>query len=90
MVIFAAFFNFFSHGSQDLYPTFLTNQLGYSEGEKTATSVIYNFGAIIGGILFGYLSNYLGRRFVVCICAIGAGAFVKLQKENNYKCLYDK
>ncbi|CAO3639275.1 unnamed protein product [Cunninghamella echinulata] len=78
MVIFAAFFNFFSHGSQDLYPTFLTIQLGYSEQEKTVTSVIYNIGAIIGGTLFGYLSNYLGRRFVVCICAIGAGAFIPL------------
>ncbi|KAI9301176.1 major facilitator superfamily domain-containing protein [Cunninghamella echinulata] len=78
MVIFAAFFNFFSHGSQDLYPTFLTIQLGYSEQEKTVTSVIYNIGAIVGGTLFGYLSNYLGRRFVVCICAIGAGAFIPL------------
>ncbi|SAL97275.1 hypothetical protein [Absidia glauca] len=78
MVIFAAFFNFFSHGSQDLYPTFLMNQLGYTETEKTVTSVIYNIGAIVGGILFGYLSNYLGRRFVVVICAIGAGAFIAL------------
>ncbi|ORZ15220.1 major facilitator superfamily domain-containing protein [Absidia repens] len=78
MIIFAAFFNFFSHGSQDLYPTFLTTQLGYSEEEKTVTSVIYNIGAIVGGILFGYLSNYLGRRFVVVICSIGAGAFIAL------------
>ncbi|KAI8338069.1 major facilitator superfamily domain-containing protein [Chlamydoabsidia padenii] len=78
MVIFAAFFNFFSHGSQDLYPTFLMNQLNYTETQKTETSVIYNIGAIVGGILFGYLSNYLGRRFVVVICAIGAGAFISL------------
>ncbi|KAI8330759.1 major facilitator superfamily domain-containing protein [Chlamydoabsidia padenii] len=78
MVIFAAFFNFFSHGSQDLYPTFLTTQLHYSEADKTVTSVIYNIGAIVGGTLFGYLSNYLGRRFVVVLCAIGAGAFIPL------------
>ncbi|KAI8061055.1 major facilitator superfamily domain-containing protein [Gongronella butleri] len=78
MVIFAAFFNFFSHGSQDLYPTFLTTQLGYSESQKTVTAVIYNIGAICGGIIFGYLSNYMGRRFIMAICAVGAGAFIPL------------
>ncbi|ORX44781.1 MFS general substrate transporter [Hesseltinella vesiculosa] len=78
MVVLMSFFNFFSHGSQDLYPTFLTAQLGYSQSQKTVTAVIYNVGAIVGGILFGYLSNYLGRRFIMAVCAIGAGAFIPL------------
>jgi SHS family lactate transporter-like MFS transporter len=78
MVIFAAFFNFFSHGSQDLYPTFLMTQLHYTEAQMTVTSVIYNVGAIVGGVLFGYWSNYLGRRFAVAICAVGAGSFIAL------------
>ncbi|KAI7906907.1 major facilitator superfamily domain-containing protein [Cokeromyces recurvatus] len=78
MVILMAFMNFFSHGSQDLYPTFLTTQLGYTPTEQTVTSVIMNLGAICGGILFGYLSNYFGRRLILSVCAICAGAFIPL------------
>ncbi|KAI8968952.1 major facilitator superfamily domain-containing protein [Mycotypha africana] len=78
MVILMAFMNFFSHGSQDLYPTFLTAQLGYTPTEQTVTNVIMNIGAICGGIIFGYLSNYFGRRFILSICAICAGAFIPL------------
>ncbi|KAG0851627.1 hypothetical protein G6F17_008827 [Rhizopus arrhizus] len=78
MVILMAFMNFFSHGSQDLYPTFLLNQLEYTSTQQTVTGVIMNVGAIIGGTLFGYFSNFLGRRFVLSICAICAGAFIPL------------
>lgn len=78
MVILMAFMNFFSHGSQDLYPTFLTAQLGYTPTQQTVTTVIMNIGAIVGGTLFGYLSNYFGRRFILALCAIGAGAFIPL------------
>lgn len=78
MVILMAFMNFFSHGSQDLYPTFLTAQLGYNATEQTVTSVVMNIGAIIGGTLFGYYSNYFGRRFILVVCAICAGAFIPL------------
>lgn len=46
MVILMALFNFFSHGSQDLYPSFLIKQLNYSTTEQTVTSVIYNIGGI--------------------------------------------
>lgn len=78
MVILMAFMNFFSHGSQDLYPTFLTAQLGYNATQQTVTSVVMNIGAIIGGTLFGYYSNYFGRRFILVLCAICAGAFIPL------------
>lgn len=78
MVILMAFMNFFSHGSQDLYPTFLTTQLGYTNSQQTITSVVMNIGAICGGTIFGYLSNYLGRRFILVVCAICAGAFIPL------------
>lgn len=44
MVILMALFNFFSHGSQDLYPSFLIKQLNYTTTEQTVTSVIYNVG----------------------------------------------
>ncbi|KAG1178955.1 hypothetical protein G6F71_001396 [Rhizopus microsporus] len=78
MVILMAFMNFFSHGSQDLYPTFLLAQLGYTSTEQTVTGVIMNVGAIVGGTIFGYFSNYFGRRFILCFCAICAGAFIPL------------
>lgn len=78
MIVLMAFMNFFSHGSQDLYPTFLTAQLGYTATESTVTTVIMNIGALIGGIIFGYLSNYFGRRFILAVCAICAGAFIPL------------
>jgi SHS family lactate transporter-like MFS transporter len=78
MIILMAFMNFFSHGSQDLYPTFLTAQLGYTTAQQTVTSVVMNIGAICGGTIFGYLSNYLGRRFILAVSAICAGAFIPL------------
>ncbi|CAO0802809.1 unnamed protein product [Mucor circinelloides] len=78
MVILMAFMNFFSHGSQDLYPTFLLKSLGYTPTQQTVTNVIMNIGAICGGTIFGYLSNYFGRRLILCVCAICAGAFIPL------------
>ncbi|KAI8349679.1 major facilitator superfamily domain-containing protein [Blakeslea trispora] len=78
MVILMAFMNFFSHGSQDLYPTFLLTQLGYTATEQTVTGVIMNIGAICGGMIFGHLSNGFGRRFILVVCAICAGAFIPL------------
>ena len=48
-------FNFFSHGTQDLYPTFLQVQHHFSPHEVGLIAVIYNIGAIIGGMSFGAL-----------------------------------
>src|SRR4051812_18147142 len=53
-------FNFFSHGTQDLYPTFLEVQHGFSPHEVGLIAVVYNIGAIIGGIAFGSLSERFG------------------------------
>jgi SHS family lactate transporter-like MFS transporter len=58
-------FNFFSHGTQDLYPTFLQVQHGLSPHEVGLIAVIYNIGAIIGGISFGALSERFGRRRII-------------------------
>lgn len=78
MIVLMSFLNFSSHGSQDLYPTFLLNQLGYTAAEQTVTSVVYNIGAIIGGMIIGYYSNYLGRKFCIALCAIFTGCFIPL------------
>jgi len=63
-------FNFFSHGTQDLYPTFLQVQHGFSPHEVGLIAVIYNIGAIIGGITFGSLSERFGRRRTIIFCAV--------------------
>ncbi|OQR95819.1 Major Facilitator Superfamily (MFS) [Achlya hypogyna] len=75
LVLLMAGMNFLSHGSQDLYPTMLKNTLQFTANEVTVTQVIANLGAICGGTTVGYLSQMLGRRLSLLMCAIG-GAIV--------------
>ncbi|KAK5109633.1 hypothetical protein LTR62_006870 [Meristemomyces frigidus] len=72
LVLLMAGFNFMSHGSQDLYPTMLTNQYNFSANAVTVTQVVANLGAMIGGTTIGYLSQMFGRRFsIICISILG-------------------
>ncbi|RCS21865.1 MFS transporter [Phyllobacterium salinisoli] len=63
-------FNFFSHGTQDLYPTFLEVQKNLSTTTVGTIAVIYNIGAILGGITFGMFSEKIGRRRGIVIAAL--------------------
>jgi SHS family lactate transporter-like MFS transporter len=54
--------NLASHGTQDMYPTFLQKERHFSSQEKDLIIIIYNVGAILGGIAFGFLSDRMGRR----------------------------
>jgi SHS family lactate transporter-like MFS transporter len=64
-------FNFFSHGTQDLYPNaFLKVQLHLSHAAISAIAVTYNVGAMIGGVFFGSLSQRIGRRRAIVIAAL--------------------
>ena len=63
-------FNFFSHGTQDLYPTFLEVDHNLSPHAVGAIAVIYNIGAIAGGIICGSLSERIGRRRMIVIAAL--------------------
>ncbi len=73
-----AAFNFMSHGTQDLYPTFLQKQLGFAPGTVSALAIVANLGAIAGGITFGALSQRFGRRNSILVCAVLGAAFVPL------------
>ena len=63
-------FNFFSHGTQDLYPTFLETQRQYDSYTVGAIAIVYNVGAIVGGLFFGVLSQRIGRRRAIVIAAL--------------------
>ncbi len=69
-VVLMTAFNFFSHGTQDLYPTFLQVQHGFSPHEVGLIAVIYNIGAIIGGLSFGAMSERFGRRRIIIIASL--------------------
>ncbi|KXS12087.1 MFS general substrate transporter [Gonapodya prolifera JEL478] len=75
-ILLMTFFNFFSHGSQDLFPTYITKQLGYSSSDKAATVAISSTGAIIGGTLIGFLGQYFGRRRAIIFSAFCAGVLI--------------
>src|ERR1700704_1955882 len=65
--------NFVSHGTQDMYPTFLERQWGFSPRQRISVTAISMVGAILGGVLFGFLSDRFGRRksmIVALVCAI--------------------
>jgi SHS family lactate transporter-like MFS transporter len=64
-------FNFFSHGTQDGFPShFLTDQLGLGTAEVGRTMIIFNIGAICGGLSFGAVSERLGRRWTIITAAL--------------------
>ncbi len=70
LVVLMFAFNSFSHGTQDLYPTFLTK--GHHLDPKTVMfiTVVANIGALLGGILFGTWSERIGRRKAIVVAAL--------------------
>lgn len=64
-------FNYMSHGTQDLYPTFLQQQRGFGVGEASTITMIYALGAICGGTVIGFWSQRWGRRRCIILSAIG-------------------
>jgi SHS family lactate transporter-like MFS transporter len=70
VVVLMTAFNFFSHGTQDLYPTFLQSQHRFGPREVSLITVIMQVGAITGGIFFGTLSERIGRRSAIVLAAL--------------------
>ena len=62
LVVLMVFMMFLSHGTQDLYPDFLKEIHKVAPSSVANIAMIYNVGAVIGAIIFGSLSQSLGRR----------------------------
>ena len=72
LFVLMTFMNFISHGTQDMYPTFLKRDWHFSTERVATISIIANIGAILGGILFGHFSDRLGRRKAIVAALIMA------------------
>jgi SHS family lactate transporter-like MFS transporter len=62
LVVLMTFMMFLSHGTQDLYPDFLKEVHGLRPALVANIAMIYTAGAVLGAIIFGHLSQVLGRR----------------------------
>ncbi len=73
--------NCLSHGTQDLYPDFLKHAHGISSNTVAYITIFYNIGAVVGAVIFGMLSERIGRRYsmlaalAVALIVIPAWAF---------------
>jgi SHS family lactate transporter-like MFS transporter len=65
LVILMTFMMFLSHGTQDLYPDFLKHQHHIAATTVPWVAILYNVGAVVGAVIFGQLSQSLGRRYAM-------------------------
>ncbi len=70
MVVLMMCFNLFSHGTQDLYPTFLQKQHHFDPATVSWIAIVANLGAIVGGLAFGHFSEKVGRVNAITIAAV--------------------
>jgi len=70
LILLMAAFNMFSHGSQDVYPTFLKTQKHFDTHLVSILTIVLNLGALVGGLVFGAWSERIGRRRAMVIAAL--------------------
>jgi SHS family lactate transporter-like MFS transporter len=71
-------FNSFSHGTQDLYPTFLKRDQGMDPQLTSVVAIVGTIGAFVGGICFGALSEKFGRRRTIVLASLLAAPVIPL------------
>lgn len=69
LVLMMTLFMFLSHGTQDLYPDFLKSFHRIPANTVAEIAILYNIGAVLGSILFGEISQRIGRRYGI-LCAL--------------------
>jgi SHS family lactate transporter-like MFS transporter len=78
LVLLMTMLNLISHGTQDLYPTFLQQQRHFSPQATATVTMLSMVGAIAGGLLFGLLSDGRGRRRAMITAMLGGALVVPL------------
>ena len=70
LVVLMAMMNLISHGTQDMYPTYLQQQRGFSPQRTSDFTAFAMIGAITGGLAFGYFSDRRGRRRAMVMAVV--------------------
>jgi SHS family lactate transporter-like MFS transporter len=70
LVVLMTMMNFISHGTQDMYPTFLQRDWGFTPQNRAVLTAFSMVGAITGGIVFGYISDRVGRRRAIVMALV--------------------
>jgi SHS family lactate transporter-like MFS transporter len=78
LALLMAMMNFISHGTQDMYPTYLQQQHGFLPRTTALVAIVSMLGAILGGIVMGYYSDRRGRRRAMLTSAVGALVLIPL------------
>ncbi|HEY0315179.1 MAG TPA: MFS transporter [Sphingomonas sp.] len=78
VIVLMTAFNFFSHGTQDLFPTFLQTEHKFDTHTVGVVTAIMNVGAITGGLIFGALSDRFSRRWAIIAAALLALPIIPL------------
>ena len=78
LVLLMSMMNLISHGTQDLYPTFLQQQKHYTPHTTAVITMVSMVGAILGGLLFGHLSDTYGRKKMMALAVILAIVLIPL------------
>ncbi|KAL1895591.1 hypothetical protein Sste5346_005060 [Sporothrix stenoceras] len=77
-VLFASVYNWETHACQDIFPSYLKVQKGFTARQASLAAILGQCGAIIGGPLAGYYSQFFGRRQTSIACILVAWAFIPL------------
>jgi SHS family lactate transporter-like MFS transporter len=83
LVLLMSMMNFISHGTQDLYPTFLQKQRQFTPHKTAIITMISMVGAILGGLVFGHLSDKYGRKRMMAVAVILAILIIPLWMYNG-------
>jgi len=83
LVILMFSLNSFSHGTQDLYPTFLQKDHQFTPQTVGLIAIIANIGAIFGGVFFGTWSEKIGRRKAIMVAALLAIPVIRLWADSH-------
>jgi SHS family lactate transporter-like MFS transporter len=76
LTLLMAMMNFSSHGTQDMYPTFMKEFRGLDAKRYSQVVIVMMTGAIAGGIVFGLASDRYGRKKMIALALLGALAVV--------------